>query len=268
MRPNVLSIAGSDPSGGAGVQADLKTFAALGCHGMAVITTLTAQNSRGVRAIHAPPPEFLAAQIDAVFDDIDVAAVKIGMLGNAANVEALARCLSARAPRFVALDPVLASSSGDDFGAAEVAAAIMAALLPHVHIITPNAPEAARLTNSPIAVDLDGLRRQGAALMARGARAVLLKGGHMPGPASVDLLIDQTGEAIFSAPRVATNNTHGTGCALSSAIAAYVAMGAPLREAVQKAKDYLTGALTTDGDLAVGGGAGPVNHFWRLWPSA
>ncbi len=266
MVPNLLSIAGSDPSGGAGIQADLKTFAALGCHGMAVITALTAQNTRGVGAIHAPPPEFLRAQINAIFEDIDVAAVKIGMLGNAANVGIVADRLTAFAPKFVVLDPVLAATSGDSLGDAEVASAIARLLLPLVDLVTPNAPEAARLTGLPEASDLDGMRRLGEGLMAMGARAVLVKGGHIPGADAQDLLLDRTGEMVFSAPWIKTHNTHGTGCTLSSAIAAYVAGGSALAEAIGKAKDYLTGALRESGTLSVGAGHGPVHHFWRARP--
>ncbi len=265
MRPNVLSIAGSDPSGGAGVQADIKTFAALGCHGMAVVAALTAQNSRGVLAMHTPPPEFVAAQIDALFDDIDIAAVKIGVLASAANVAIVADRLRARAPRFVVLDPVLAASGGGALGGEAVARAIVETMLPTVDLITPNVGEAARMTGLPEARDIAGLRQQGAALMALGARAVLMKGGHLAGDQAVDLLIDEAGERAFASPRVATNNTHGTGCALSSAIAARVALGDSTREAIRKSKDWLDGALRDDSELRVGHGPGPVNHFWRLW---
>ena len=266
MVPNLLSIAGSDPSGGAGVQADLKTFAALGCHGMAAITALTAQNSLGVRAIHPTPPDFLAAQIDALFDDINVAAVKIGMIGNADNARLIAARLKARRPAFGVLDPVLAASSGDDLGGAGLAREIMSTLLPLVDLITPNAPEAARMTGLPEATDIDGARRLARALIDAGARAVLVKGGHVPGERARDLRIDSGGEAMFAAPWIETRNTHGTGCALSSAIAARVAHGDTLVEAIRAAKDYLSGALANSDDFHVGAGAGPLNHFWRLWP--
>ena len=266
MIPNLLSIAGSDPSGGAGVQADLKTFAALGCHGMAAITALTAQNSLGVRAIHATPPDFLATQIDAILDDIDVAAVKIGMIGDAANARVIAERLSTRRPAFIVLDPVLAASSGDDLGGAGLAREIISSLLPLVDLITPNAPEAARLTGLPAPDGIEGARQLARALMDAGARAVLVKGGHVPGEMARDILIDANGETIFAAPWVETRNTHGTGCTLSSAIAARMAHGDTLVQAVGAAKDYLTGALASSGDFHVGDGPGPLNHFWRLWP--
>jgi hydroxymethylpyrimidine kinase/phosphomethylpyrimidine kinase len=268
MIPNLLSIAGSDPSGGAGVQADLKTFAAHGCHGMAAITALTAQNSLGVRAIHATPPDFLAAQIDAILDDIDVAAVKIGMIGDAGNARVIADRLAARRPAFVVLDPVLAASSGDDLGGAGLAREIMSSLLPLVDLITPNAPEAARLTGLPQPADIDGARLVARALRDAGAGAVLVKGGHVPGEMARDLLLDANGETIFAAPWVDTRNTHGTGCALSSAIAARVAHGDALADAIRAAKDYLTGALANSVGFHVGAGPGPLNHFWRLWPPA
>jgi len=261
-RPNCLSIAGSDPSGGAGVQADLRTFAALGCHGMAVVAALTAQNSLGVRATHVPPAEFLGAQIDAVLDDVDVAAIKIGMLGDAANVAAVARRLRARALKFVVLDPVLAASSGDALAGGDVAGAIVRELLPLVDLATPNVAEAARLCGDAEACDVEGRRRQARALMARGAKAVLMKGGHVAGDESVDLLFDGEGELALSAPRVATRNTRGTGCTLSSAIAAHMALGLALRDAVAAAKDFLTGALRGD-DLHVGAGPQPLDHFWQ-----
>ena len=267
MIANLLSIAGSDPSGGAGVQADIKTFAALGCHGMAVVSALTAQNSRGVFAIHVPPAEFLAAQIDAVFDDIRVDAVKIGMLASAANARVVAQAMAARKPRFAVLDPVLAASGGAELGDGGLTGAIVGELLPLVDLVTPNAPEAARLTGFEPAFDIDGLRRQGLALLGMGARAVLMKGGHIAGGAAVDLLLDGVGETIFSTPRVATSNTHGTGCALSSAIAAHVAMGKTIADAVGAAQDFLVGAMRGGGGFQVGAGPGPLNHFWRLWPA-
>ncbi len=266
MIANLLSIAGSDPSGGAGVQADLKTFAALGCYGMAVITALTAQNTRGVRAVHGAPPDFLAAQIDAIFEDIRVDAVKIGMLGSAGAAAVVADRLAARPPRFVVLDPVLAATGGDSLGGEDVARAIVERLLPLVDILTPNTIEAARLSGCDEAADLDGLRRQGAAILAMGARAVLLKGGHIPGAQACDLLMRRGSEAIFAAPRIETRNTHGTGCTLSSAITAYSARGRALPDAVEAAKAFVTGALRGADALSVGAGHGPLHHFWALWP--
>ena len=266
MIPNVLSIAGSDPSGGAGIQADLKTFAALGVHGMAVVTALTAQNTIGVTGVHVPPPDFVAAQIDAIFGDIAVSAVKIGMLANGAVAAAVADRLKAHKPPFIVLDPVLAATSGDSLGAPDVVDVILRALAPIADLITPNAPEAVRLTGLPAPHDIADLRALAEALHAKGARAVLVKGGHLEGADSHDVLFDGRQHHVFSAPRIATRNTHGTGCTLSSAIAAFVARGMDLAQAVGAAKDYLTSALRESDALNVGRGHGPVNHFWNLWP--
>lgn len=265
MVPNVLSIAGSDPSGGAGAQADLKTFAALGCNGLAVITALTAQNSLGIRTLHAPPPEFLVAQLAAIFEDLDIASVKIGMLGNGANAHVLGEFLSARPPAFVVLDPVLAASSGDALASADLVDALRNDLLGRVDLLTPNVAEAARLTGEAPAVDIDGLRRHGHALMRMGAPAVLMKGGHIDGESATDVLIDAHGENIYSAPRVSGPGFHGTGCALSSAIAGYRARGYELREAIGEAKQFLLDAMRNAGALQVGAGPPALNHFARLW---
>ena len=266
MIPNLLSIAGSDPSGGAGVQADLKTFAAHGCYGMAVITALTAQNTRGVTGVHVPPAAFVGAQIDAVFADIAVAAVKIGMLANGGVAATVADRLQAHRPPFIVLDPVLVATSGDSLGAPDVVDAMLARLFPLADLITPNGPEAARLTGLPEPVDVDGLRTLALALHARGARAVLVKGGHLAGQTASDVLFAGGRSHVLSAPRIATRNTHGTGCALSSAIAANLALGLDLHAAVAAAKTWLTAALEGADALSVGGGPGPVNHFWKLWP--
>jgi hydroxymethylpyrimidine kinase/phosphomethylpyrimidine kinase len=265
MIPNVLSIAGSDPSGGAGIQADLKTFAALRCHGMAVITALTAQNTRGVTAVHTPPADFIAAQIDAIFSDVSVAAVKIGMLANGAIVRAVSERLAVHRPPFVVLDPVLVATSGDSLGAPDVVDAMLTELLPRVDLVTPNAPEAARLTGLREPTNADGLHALAQGLRAKGARAVLVKGGHLEGERAEDVLFAGASHHVYTAPRVATRNTHGTGCTLSSAIAACVAHGTGLPEAVGVAKNYLTGALRASDALAVGSGHGPVNHFWEMW---
>ena len=260
---NVLSIAGSDPSGGAGIQADLKTFAALGCYGMAAITALTAQNTRGVSAVHAPPPDFLAAQIDAIFSDIDVDAVKIGMLGTPEIVAVVADRLSHWSARNVVLDPVLVATSGDSLGAPGVVEAMLERLIPLARVVTPNLPEAARLTDRPAPQDVSAMRQAGEALVARGAKAVLVKGGHLQGEA-VDLLVTADGARAYAAPRIDTRNTHGTGCTLSSAIAAFLARGAGLEQAVGEAKAYLTAALRSADRLHVGGGHGPVDHLHVL----
>jgi hydroxymethylpyrimidine kinase/phosphomethylpyrimidine kinase len=266
MIPNLLSIAGFDPSGGAGVAADLKTFAALGCNGMAVITALTAQNTQGVKAMHVPPADFAAAQIDAIFEDIEVAAVKIGMLACGAIVEEVADRLAFYKPRFIVLDPVLAATSGDPLATSDTATAILRHLLPLATLVTPNLPEAARLSGHVIAADLEGMRRAAKLLHTRGAKAVLIKGGHVGGATSDDLLSTIGGSyRLFSAPRLAAQNTHGTGCTLSSAIAAFLTHGLELSDAVGAAKTYLSGAIAAAGALSAGQGPGPVNHFHELW---
>ncbi|HUZ91770.1 MAG TPA: bifunctional hydroxymethylpyrimidine kinase/phosphomethylpyrimidine kinase [Methylocella sp.] len=265
MIPNLLSIAGFDPSGGAGAAADLKTFAALGCNGMAVITALTAQNTQGVTAMHVPPADFAAAQIDAVFRDTEVAAVKIGMLACGAIAEEVAERLAFYKPRFIVLDPVLAATSGDALSTSDTAQAIVRHLFPLATLITPNISEAARLSGHVIAADQEGMRRAAMLLAARGAKAVLIKGGHVSGATSDDLLFDGGSYRLFSSPRVATRNTHGTGCTLSSAIAAYLGQGLELGEAISAAKTYLTGALAAADQLSAGHGPGPVNHFHELW---
>jgi hydroxymethylpyrimidine kinase/phosphomethylpyrimidine kinase len=267
MIPNLLAIAGLDPSGGAGVAADLKTFAALGCHGMAVVTALTAQNTQGVKAVHLPPADFAAAQIDAIFEDIEVAAVKIGMVACEPIIEALAERLAHYKPRFIVLDPVLYASSGDALSTSEAAAAIAQHLFPLATLITPNLAEAARLCGNVTAPDHEGMRRAAMLLHARGARAVLVTGGDLPGTTADDLLFDGNSYRLFSAPRLAARNTHGTGCTLSSAIAAYLARGWELGEAIGAAKDYLGLALAGADSLCAGKGTGPVNHFHQFWPS-
>jgi hydroxymethylpyrimidine/phosphomethylpyrimidine kinase len=263
--PNVLSIAGSDPCGGAGIQADLATFAALRCHGMSVITALTAQNTQGVAAIHVVPPDFVARQIDVLFEDIDIAAVKIGMLATAETVEVVAERLAARRAPFVVLDPVLAASSGDALATAGAAEAIVRYLLPLATLVTPNLAEAAMLSGKEVASAPNGMREAAAALHALGARAVLVKGGHGDGPTSDDLLLDDGSCHLFSAPRLSTHNTHGTGCTLSSAISAYVARGYDLVAAIAAAKAYVSGALEAASELQVGRGPGPLHHFHELW---
>lgn len=267
MIPNLLSIAGSDPSGGAGIQADLKTFSALGCYGMAAVTALTAQNTRGVTAVHVPPPAFLEAEIEAVFADIAVAAVKIGMLASGDMVRVVARCLAARPTLPIVLDPVLVATSGDSLGSPDVVDAIVSHLLPLATVVTPNLHEAARLSGLPVPRDEDAMRAAAASLQARGARAVLVKGGHLPGDEAVDLLAEGDGILFFTGPRIATRNTHGTGCTLSSAIACYLAKGLALADAVGAAKSYLTNAILESASLDVGHGHGPVHHFHALWPA-
>ncbi|MDE2363347.1 MAG: bifunctional hydroxymethylpyrimidine kinase/phosphomethylpyrimidine kinase [Hyphomicrobiales bacterium] len=263
--PNVLAIAGSDPSGGAGVQADIKTFAALGCHGMAAVTALTAQNTTGVAAIHLPPPDFVASEVDAVFDDIAVDAVKIGMLADAAIARSVARTLARRHAANIVLDPVLAASSGDSLAADGLIGALLADVLPLARLVTPNLAEAARLTGGAEPRSPAEMRQAGAALLNAGAQAVLVKGGHLDGPIACDLLVTREGVRMFEARRVDTRNTHGTGCTLSSAIAAFLAHGRVLEQAIEQAKGYLVGALAGADRLSVGRGPGPLHHFHALW---
>jgi len=260
-----VTIAGSDSGGGAGIQADLKTFAALGVFGASVITALTAQNTRGVTAIHDVPADFVTAQMDAVFADLDVHAVKIGMLSRPAVIEAVAAGLADRAHRNVVVDPVMIATSGDRLLAPEAVDVLRRELLPRALIITPNLPEAAALLDTSIAESETDMRDQAERLLALGARAVLLKGGHGAGPESVDIFLDGTAELRLPAPRIATSHTHGTGCTLSSAIAAGLAKRLPLAEAVVQAKAYVTLAIATAGRLEVGTGRGPVHHFHAWW---
>ena len=257
---------GRTSGGGAGIQADLKTFAALGVHGVSAITALTAQNTRGVAAIHPVPAEFVVAQIDAVFADFAVGAVKIGMLGSAEVVAAVATALDRWRAQNVVLDPVLAATSGERLLAPEAIEVLERDLLPRARIITPNLPEAAALLDTAVASDEREMRHQAARIVELGAAAVLIKGGHGSGAESVDFLFER-GRGIhrFAAPRIAARNTHGTGCTLSSAIAAGLAKGRDLATAVREAKDFVTAALAAADRLAVGHGHGPLNHFHAWW---
>jgi len=223
--PVALTIAGSDSSGGAGIQADLKTFAAFGVYGASVITALTAQNTRGVSGIHEVPPDFVTAQLDAVFDDLDIAAVKIGMVAQLATIEAIATALSRKSPKYVVLDPVMVATSGDRLLSADAVSALRERLIPQASLITPNLPEAAALLEEGVASDETAIASQGKRLLAMGARAVLIKGGHGHGRESIDYLFRADDIIALPALRVATKNTHGTGCSLSSAIAAGIAKG-------------------------------------------
>jgi hydroxymethylpyrimidine/phosphomethylpyrimidine kinase len=262
--PIALTIAGSDSGGGAGVQADLKTFSALGVYGASVITALTAQNTRGVFAVHAVPVDFIAAQLDAVFSDLDIGAVKIGMLGNAAAIEAVAAGLERHRARNIVLDPVMAATSGEKLLRADAIDALRE-LIARANVLTPNLPEAAALLDVPVARDELDMRRQARTLLALGPGAVLIKGGHGDGPESIDLLVEADECMRFAAPRVATRNTHGTGCTLSAAIAAGLAQGKELREAVRDAKAYVSAAIAAADRLGVGSGPGPLHHFFRWW---
>ena len=263
--PVALTIAGSDSSGGAGIQADLKTFAALGVYGAAVITALTAQNTRGVSAIHAVPPEFVTAQIDAVFGDLDVGAVKIGMVAQLSTIEAIAASLKRYSPKHVVLDPVMVATSGDRLLATEAIDALRIKLIPRASLITPNLPEAAALLGEGVASGAADIEGQGTRLLAMGCPAVLIKGGHADGAESVDYLIEAGRIARLAAPRLATKNTHGTGCSLSSAITAYLAKGEAMESAVRNAKTWISEAIAAADRLSVGHGRGPIHHFHRYY---
>ena len=265
MTPIAVTLAGSDSGGGAGIQADLKTFSALGVYGASVITALTAQNTKGVTAIHDVPAEFVAAQIDAVFSDLDVSAVKIGMVSQRGVIETIAAGLARWRQSRVVLDPVMIATSGDKLLAPDAVDMLRRVLMPLALVVTPNLPEAAALLDAPVAHTETAMREQGERLLALGARAVLLKGGHADGAESVDLLIEPTAFTRLAADRIATANTHGTGCTLSSAIAAGLAKGLSLAEAVRAAKTYVTEALAAANRIKIGSGHGPVHHFHAWW---
>lgn len=262
--PVALTVAGSNSSAGAGIQADLKTFAALGVYGASVVTALTAQNTKGVLAIHDVPADVIAAQMDAVFSDLDVGAVKIGMLANAIATEAVAAGLDRHRARNVVLDPVLLSSSGEALLRAGAIDALRK-LIGRARVLTPNLGEVTALLNVPLARDETSMRAQAERLLTFGAEAVLIKGGHLDGPESVDLLVDFNGCERLAAPRIATRNTHGTGCTLSAAIAAGLAKGLSLSAAVREAKAYVTAAIAAADRLDVGSGPGPLHHFHKWW---
>jgi hydroxymethylpyrimidine/phosphomethylpyrimidine kinase len=260
-----LTIAGSDSGGGAGIQADLKTFSALGVYGASAIAALTAQNTKGVNAVFEVPPSFVRAQIDAVFADLAIGAVKIGMLGNAAVVETVAERLSHHRGTPVVLDPVMVATSGDRLLKPDAVEAMRTKLMPLAAVVTPNLPEAAALLDAPEATSEDEMVRQAERLLALGARAVLIKGGHGKAAESADLFVTPTATVRFAAARIATKNTHGTGCTLAAAIAAGLAKGQDLAAAVRAAKDYVTAAIAAADRLAVGHGHGPVHHFHKWW---
>ena len=260
-----LTIAGSDSSGGAGIQADLKTFAALGVYGASVITALTAQNTQAVTAIHDVPVDFIAAQIDAVFSDLDVGAVKIGMLSQVGAIEAVAAGLDRHDAKNIVLDPVMVAASGVCLLAPDAVASLRSLLIPRARVVTPNLPEAAALLDTEPARDEREMEAQARALTALGARNVLIKGGHGEGELSVDLLVGPDETVRLAAKRIATGNTHGTGCTLSSAIAAGLAKGLDLKALVQAAKAYVTAAIAGADTLQVGHGRGPLHHFYAHW---
>lgn len=260
-KPIALTIAGSDSSGGAGIQADLKTFAALGVYGASAITALTAQNTTGVTGIHDVPADFVTAQIDAVFTDLDVSAVKIGMVSRREVIDAVAASLDRWSPKHVVVDPVMVATSGDRLLSSDAIDAVRKQLFPRATIITPNLPEAAALLDESVALSEADIERQGRALLAVGCAAVLIKGGHGEGPESVDYLVSKDSVVRLAAPRIATKNTHGTGCSLSSAVAAELAKGETLEAAVRYAKAYISAAIAKADRLSVGHGHGPIHHF-------
>jgi hydroxymethylpyrimidine/phosphomethylpyrimidine kinase len=268
MTAIALTIAGSDSSGGAGIQADLKTFAALGVYGASVITALTAQNTQGVSAIHEVPPGFITAQIDAVFSDLAIAAVKIGMLPRAAAVEAVARSLTRHKAKNIVIDPVLVASSGDKLAAADAVGALRRLLIPRAMLVTPNLPEAAALTGATLARNEAEMEGQAREILGLGARHVLIKGGHGEGDEAVDLLIGEGAVVRLSAKRITSKNTHGTGCTLSSAIVAGLAKKGDIVAATQDAKKFLTAALAKADQLEVGHGSGPLHHFYKQWSAS
>ena len=265
----VLTIAGSDSSGGAGIQADLKTFAALGCYGMTAITALTAQDTHGVAALHPVPADVVKAQIRAVVEDIGVDAVKLGMLHTREIVEVVAWAIDRYALPHVVLDPVLTATSGDALAAPSLVGAMVRELFPRVALVTPNLDEAARFLGRAVA-GIDALDGTADALLALGARAVLLKGGHLAGDELVDVLAvagDGGGHRRHASPRIVSRNLHGTGCTLSSAVAAHLALGHALPEAVARARDFVRGAIAAGAGVATGTGNGPLNHGFAPVPA-
>ncbi|MEC3862969.1 bifunctional hydroxymethylpyrimidine kinase/phosphomethylpyrimidine kinase [Mesobacterium sp. TK19101] len=265
MIPNVLSIAGSDPSGGAGIQADLKAISANGAFAMAALTALTAQNTQGVRGIHLVPPAFVQSQIDTVFDDIHVHAVKVGMIANAEIANAVATALQDRDVPVV-LDPVMIAKGGAALLQPDAISVLRERLLPLATILTPNLPEAAHLLGADPAASRDAMQMQGHALCEMGPKAVLMKGGHLSGAASPDCLVTADDVTWFEGTRTATRNTHGTGCTLSSALAAHIAQIGDIQRAVAAAKTYVNTAIARADDLTVGSGHGPTHHFATLLP--
>ncbi|HXG41991.1 MAG TPA: bifunctional hydroxymethylpyrimidine kinase/phosphomethylpyrimidine kinase [Dehalococcoidia bacterium] len=260
--PVVMTVAGSDSGGGAGIQADLKTFAALGVYGTTAITAITAQNTLGVTAVFELPPDMVAAQIDALVEDMGADAVKTGMLASAPIVEAVADRLRHHGLGNVVVDPVMVAKSGHPLLLPDAVDALRRLLLPLATVVTPNLPEAEALVGRPLP-EAEGLEEAARQIAAMGPQAVVIKGGHLPGEEVTDLLYWRGQFYRFASPRVATANTHGTGCTFASAIAAYLAKGLEVPEAVARAKDYLTQALRHA--YPIGRGRGPVHHFWQWW---
>ncbi|MRS15029.1 bifunctional hydroxymethylpyrimidine kinase/phosphomethylpyrimidine kinase [Enterobacteriaceae bacterium RIT691] len=264
-RINALTIAGTDPSGGAGIQADLKTFSALEAYGCSVVTALVAQNTQGVQSVYRIEPDFVAAQLDSVFSDVRIDTTKIGMLAETDIVEAVAERLARYDIRNVVLDTVMLAKSGDPLLSASAVDTLRQRLLPQVSLITPNLPEAAALLETSHALNELEMLRQGRALLEFGCGAVLMKGGHLTDEESPDWLFTPEGEYRFTAPRVQTKNTHGTGCTLSAALAALRPRYGSWQETVPEAKRWLSSALAQADSLQVGSGIGPVHHFHAWW---
>lgn len=266
MTAIAVTIAGSDSGGGAGIQADLKTFSANGVYGASVLTALTAQNTLGVSAIHDVPPDFVRAQMDAVYPDLTVSATKIGMLSRVDVIEAVAGGLAAHDTGPVVLDPVMVAASGDPLLADNAVDCLMSLLVPRAVVITPNLHEAARMLETGVANSETAMRAQAEQLLERGAKSVLLKGGHGTSEESADLFLDGQGTGTWlREKRVATTNTHGTGCTLSSAIASGLALGKDLETAIRHGKDYIHAAISAADRLTIGSGHGPVHHFHNVW---
>jgi hydroxymethylpyrimidine/phosphomethylpyrimidine kinase len=259
-----LTIAGSDSSGGAGIQADLKTFSALGVYGASVITAITAQNTQGVQGVLTLPPDIIAAQMTSIASDLSVGAIKTGMLGDRVTVETVADGLRQFAGVPLVVDPVMVATSGDVLLAPDAIDAVRRRLFPAADIVTPNLREAARLLDTSVASSLDEMEGQGRSLLALGAKAVLVKGGHGEGPEATDILVFEAGSLRFTAPRIATRNTHGTGCTLAAAIAARLALGDSIADAVNTAKSFVWQAIDAGRTLTIGKGNGPVDHLFQM----
>ena len=259
--PKAMTIAGSDSGGGAGIQADLKTFAALGVYGTVTLTAITAQNTVGVSGVHEIPTDMIVAQMDAVMSDIGADAVKTGMLSSQEIVEVVAAQVAKHGIRSLVVDPVMVAKSGDALLRDDAVNAVCTKLVPLAAVVTPNIPEAEALTGTTIESD-DDVREAARRIVSMGARTVVVKGGHREGPAA-DVLYDGSEFQVFTAPRIDTVNTHGTGCTFASAIAAGLAQGKSVEEAVGQAKEYVTEAIRTS--FPIGQGHGPLNHFYELW---
>ena len=263
--PLVLTIAGSDSSAGAGIQADIKTCASLGVYCASVITNVTAQNTCGVQSIHPIPTDMVQAQLSAIFTDLNISAVKIGMLGTKSTIETVVQILKEFKPKHIIVDPVMVSSSGKPLIKADAVNALITQLFPIATLITPNIPEAATLLDIPQAQSKEEMYKTIAELKVFGSQSILLKGGHLIGDKCIDLLLDNNKVHELSQAKVETKNTHGTGCTLSSAISANLALGDSIKEAVFKANEYLNNAIKQADDLNIGKGSGPVHHFHKQW---